>query len=94
MISCEVLPSGQMQGREDRHLGFNVLQPFLALQFSSEPVLIVVYRIAQCCHQGDKDRVECVGGMSHRVVAVSGYISILDPLCEMGSVLSCSCLGL
>ena len=25
--------------------------------------------------------------MSHRVVAVSGYMSILDPLCEMGSVI-------
>ena len=39
----------------------------------------------------EKDRVECV---SDRIVAVSGYLSILDPICEMVSVLFCSCLGL
>ncbi len=70
MISCEVLPSGQMQGREDRHLGFNVLQPFLALQFRASPYRGIQNRIVY--HQGDKDRVECVDDMSHRVVAVSG----------------------
>ncbi len=42
----------------------------------------------------EKDRVECVDGMGDRIVVVSGYLSILDPICEMGSVLSCSRLGL